>query len=156
VNALARRYRSASETLAALITTNKPVVTTIAAPQPQINKFPTESNLEPFSFNTGQLRIVKGVFDGTKEIIVDKSIGQAKRFIEDLVNGSNLEMVAVPSGEFLMGAPLTEENSRDNERPQHRVKVPSFYMGRYLVTQDQYMSYGHSELQWQLHLQAWN
>jgi formylglycine-generating enzyme required for sulfatase activity len=116
VNALARRYHSATETLAALSTTNQPVATTITISQPQINKLPTETNLKSFSVNTSELKIIK----------------------EGLGNGVNLEMVAIPGGDFLMGAPLTEENSRDNERPQHRVKIPSFYMGRYVVTQDQY------------------
>jgi formylglycine-generating enzyme required for sulfatase activity len=142
VNALARRYRSATETLAALSNKNKPLATTKAISQPQINKSPrqlkTKANIESFSFKTAQLRIVKGFLGRTKEIIVDESAGQAKRFIEDLGNGIKLEMVAIPGGAFLMGAPVTEKNSHDNERPQHLVKVPSFYMGRYLVTQNQY------------------
>ena len=29
------------------------------------------------------------------------------------------EMVMVPAGEFLMGAPVSEQNSDDDERPQH-------------------------------------
>jgi formylglycine-generating enzyme required for sulfatase activity len=142
VNALARRYRSATETLAALSTKNKPLVTTTAISQPQINKSPhqfkTKLNMESFSFKTAQLRIVEGFLGRTKEVIVDESTGQAKRFIEDLGNGIKLEMVAIPGGEFLMGAPVIEKNRNDSERPQHLVKVPSFYMGRYLVTQSQY------------------
>src|ERR1044071_4857679 len=33
------------------------------------------------------------------------------------------EMVMVPSGEFMMGAPDGEESSEDNEKPQHRVSI---------------------------------
>ncbi|NBD32512.1 MAG: SUMF1/EgtB/PvdO family nonheme iron enzyme [Cyanobacteria bacterium] len=47
-------------------------------------------------------------------------------------------MVYIPGGSFLMGAPKTEEGSRDSERPQHRVEIAPFYMGRYPVTQRQY------------------
>jgi formylglycine-generating enzyme required for sulfatase activity len=72
------------------------------------------------------------------EWLVQKSSCRAKRFIEDLGNGVEIEMVAIPGGEFLMGAPITEQDSRDNERPQHRVKMSSFYMGKYPVTQVQY------------------
>jgi formylglycine-generating enzyme required for sulfatase activity len=34
-----------------------------------------------------------------------------------------------------MGAPATEAESNDNERPQHKVTVPAFYMGKFQVTQ---------------------
>jgi formylglycine-generating enzyme required for sulfatase activity len=37
-----------------------------------------------------------------------------------------------------MGASKDEENSRDNERPQHLVNVPAFFMGKYPITQAQY------------------
>jgi formylglycine-generating enzyme required for sulfatase activity len=112
-----------------VVVTPQPVVT------PQVVQ--QEPKLELFSFNIARLQIKEGFFGG-KKVVVNKSPGQAKRFIEDLGNGIKLEMVAIPGGEFMMGAPATEESSRDNERPQHRVKVPSFYMGRYTVTQAQY------------------
>jgi formylglycine-generating enzyme required for sulfatase activity len=77
-------------------------------------------------------------------------IGQARRFREDLGNGIKLEMVAIPGGEFLMGTRSTGPNSRANERPQHLVKVPGFYLGRYLITQEQYMALmGHNPAQHQ-------
>ena len=38
-----------------------------------------------------------------------------------------------------MGAPETEEGSRESERPQHEVTVPPFFMGKYTVTQAQAM-----------------
>ena len=49
-----------------------------------------------------------------------------------------LEMIAIPSGTFTMGAPKEESNSRDSERPTHEVTVQSFYMGRHQVTQAQW------------------
>ncbi|PNW52804.1 UNVERIFIED_CONTAM: hypothetical protein BEN50_10025 [Euhalothece sp. KZN 001] len=51
-----------------------------------------------------------------------------------------LPMVYIPGGSFLMGAPETEERSIDWERPQHRVEIAPFYMGRYPVTQAQYQA----------------
>lgn len=45
------------------------------------------------------------------------------------------EMVTIPAGSFLMGAPADEEDSRDDERPQRVVTVPQpFALGRYAVT----------------------
>ncbi len=37
-----------------------------------------------------------------------------------------------------MGTPETEKGSTDNERPQRQVTVPSFFMGKYPITQEQW------------------
>jgi formylglycine-generating enzyme required for sulfatase activity len=58
----------------------------------------------------------------------------------DLGNGVTLEMVRIPGGEFLMGAPAEEEKSEDSERPQHLVTVAPFLMGKYSVTQAQWQA----------------
>ncbi|MDB9348739.1 SUMF1/EgtB/PvdO family nonheme iron enzyme, partial [Nodularia spumigena] len=59
-------------------------------------------------------------------------------FTEDLGHGVKLEMVKIIGDTFTMGASKKEERSSDDERPEHQVTVPSFYMGRYLVTQAQW------------------
>ncbi len=64
----------------------------------------------------------------------------ARYFIEDLGNAVNLEMAAIPGGTFMMGSPENEERRCDNESPQHQVTVPSFFMGKYPVTQAQYQA----------------
>lgn len=61
---------------------------------------------------------------------------QATYFVEDLGNGVTLDMVAIPGGKFMMGSP--EGEGRDNEKPQHKVTVPPFFMGKYQVTQAQW------------------
>lgn len=58
-----------------------------------------------------------------------------KGFTEEL-NGVPLEMVYVPGGKFLMGSP--KGVGGDSERPQHEVKVPSFYIGKFQITQAQW------------------
>ncbi|MCZ8127870.1 MAG: SUMF1/EgtB/PvdO family nonheme iron enzyme [Microcystis sp. LE19-114.1B] len=71
----------------------------------------------------------------------------ARYYSEDLGNGITLEMVAIPGGTFLMGTEdeeierLVKKFGWDgfrSERPQHRVTVSSFYMGRYPITQAQW------------------
>ncbi|MEO0967514.1 MAG: formylglycine-generating enzyme family protein, partial [Cyanobacteria bacterium J06639_18] len=64
--------------------------------------------------------------------ITNRQPGSAKYFTEDLGNGVTLEMMEIPAGEFFMGSPA------DNESPQHRVNVKSFFMGKFVVTQAQY------------------
>lgn len=61
-----------------------------------------------------------------------------KGYTEDLGVGVTLTLMLIPAGEFLMGAPEDEPDSSDSERPQHRVKLPHFLMGRYPVTQAQW------------------
>ena len=56
--------------------------------------------------------------------------------IIDVGNGVTLELVRIPGGEFLMGSPEGEEC--DTERPQHKVTVLEFWMGKYPITQAQY------------------
>jgi formylglycine-generating enzyme required for sulfatase activity len=54
-------------------------------------------------------------------------------------------MVYVPGGSFTMGS-----EEYDNEKPRHVVMVPSFYMGKFQVTQEQYLQImGTNPANWQ-------
>lgn len=44
------------------------------------------------------------------------------------------EMITLPAGRFMMGAPEGEEESLDDERPRREVTVPLFALGRCAVT----------------------
>ncbi|MEM8614452.1 MAG: SUMF1/EgtB/PvdO family nonheme iron enzyme [Cyanobacteria bacterium P01_H01_bin.105] len=59
-------------------------------------------------------------------------------FIEELGNDVILDMVYIPEGDFLMGSPEDEAERRNDEGPQHPVRVSDFYMGKYAVTQAQW------------------
>lgn len=61
---------------------------------------------------------------------------QAQSFTENLGNDITLDMVAIPGGTFMMGSPDGE--GENNEKPQHKVTVQAFYMGKYPITQAQY------------------
>jgi formylglycine-generating enzyme required for sulfatase activity len=54
------------------------------------------------------------------------------------INGTELKMVSVPGGRFLMGSPVAEAGRDNDEGPQNDVTVQSFYMSKYEVTQAQY------------------
>jgi formylglycine-generating enzyme required for sulfatase activity len=80
--------------------------------------------------------------------IVSRSTKQARYFTEELEPSkflgiarhpkATLEMVEIPAGEFMMGSPMNEKNRDRSEGPQHRVKVPRFFMGRVEVTEAQW------------------
>ena len=61
-----------------------------------------------------------------------------EEFRDHLGNGITLEMVAIPGGTFLMGSPQDEKDSFGDERPQHEVNVPPFFIGKYPITQSQW------------------
>ncbi len=61
-------------------------------------------------------------------------------FTENLPNGVTLEMVGLLAGKFLMGSPDSDPDALDFEKPQHQVKVNSFAIGKYPVTQAQYQA----------------
>ncbi|PHM11318.1 hypothetical protein CK516_03465 [Nostoc sp. 'Peltigera malacea cyanobiont' DB3992] len=63
---------------------------------------------------------------------------QAKFFKEDLGNGITLDMVQILGGSFNMGSPPGENGRSPSEEPQHAVKVPAFFIGKFEVTQEQY------------------
>ena len=65
---------------------------------------------------------------------------EPKDFVEDLGNGITLTMVQIPGGTFMMGSPEEEAQRESDESPQHHVKVPGFFMGKYEITQAQYQA----------------
>ncbi len=71
---------------------------------------------------------------------INKESKQSQYFREDLGNGITLEMVAIPGGTFLMGSPANEKDSFGDERPQHEVNVPTFFIGKYPITQAQWQA----------------
>ncbi|KPQ33018.1 MAG: hypothetical protein HLUCCA11_19860 [Phormidesmis priestleyi Ana] len=58
--------------------------------------------------------------------------------LEDLGNAIPLDMVLVPSGSFEIGSPEDEPERDKYEGPQRTVALPSFFMGRYPITQAQW------------------
>ena len=72
--------------------------------------------------------------------ITNRRSEEAKYFEEDLGNGVTLGMMQIPGGTFMMGSPEGEANIVQDETPQHQVKVPGFFMGKYEITQAQYQA----------------
>lgn len=56
--------------------------------------------------------------------------------------GQTLDMVPIPGGTFTMGSPDSEADRRDDEGPQHQVKIDPFWMSKFEITWDQYDAWG--------------
>lgn len=104
---------------------------------PSVNKIPDD--LPPF---LERLKYVsfKNINDSLAMYHLEWGITGAKppSMSQSLNNGIILEMKSIPEGSFMMGAPKAEKDSLDRERPQHKVKVPAFMIGKYLITQAQW------------------
>ena len=72
------------------------------------------------------------------EFIIERKKSQTQYFTEDLGSDIGLDMILIEGGTFLMGSPPDELEQYDYESPQHSVKVPTFFMGRYPITQAQW------------------
>ncbi|HVJ31960.1 MAG TPA: formylglycine-generating enzyme family protein [Terriglobia bacterium] len=50
-------------------------------------------------------------------------------------------MVAIPSGDFVMGSPRGEPGRFDSEGPQHRVTIRAFALGQHDVTSEEFLTF---------------
>lgn len=107
------------------------VVPTLPPPAPQ-----TPAN--PLSANPTKAAPVKQSSVRTPQPAPAKPAPKQPANFTETLNGVPLEMIYVPGGQFMMGSP--EGQGRDNERPQHLVTVPGFYLGKYQVTQAQWQA----------------
>lgn len=73
-----------------------------------------------------------------KGLIIEKNMREAKAFREMINEHTDLEMIYIPGGSFVMGSPYGEIGRFENESPQHPVKLHSFWLGKYPITQLQY------------------
>jgi formylglycine-generating enzyme required for sulfatase activity len=55
-----------------------------------------------------------------------------------LGRAADVSMVFVPAGEFLMGSADDDREADDDEKPQHKVYLPAYYLDRTPVTNAQY------------------
>jgi formylglycine-generating enzyme required for sulfatase activity len=57
----------------------------------------------------------------------------------DVVNSIGMKLKLIPPGEFQMGAPESDKDADDREKPQHRVHITQpFYLGIHPVTRGQF------------------
>jgi len=72
-----------------------------------------------------QMKVVAKERENVRPVLVDDKIG--------------MEMVFVRGGVFMMGGTGEQVDAADNEKPVHEVTLSDFYIGKYPVTQKQWM-----------------
>jgi formylglycine-generating enzyme required for sulfatase activity len=93
--------------------------------------------LESFKYQIGTIAVIKSSNLFTETRFLEQE-GQGIQFVEVWDRNVQLEMISIPPGSFIMGAPKEEIGSSDRERPQHNVNVERFFLGKYAITQAQY------------------
>jgi formylglycine-generating enzyme required for sulfatase activity len=80
---------------------------------------------------TAALGIVSLVVSGAAALATQtRSPGQAnKPPLEVVTNSVGMKLALIPAGEFLMGAPESDEDAEGHERPRHKVRISKpFYL----------------------------
>jgi formylglycine-generating enzyme required for sulfatase activity/tRNA A-37 threonylcarbamoyl transferase component Bud32 len=142
-----QRYQNADEALQAILSLSPPPTPT-PPPPPPTPPPPTPSvyqslgnkSPQPVKVLSNPLKTVqfKTVTVNSKGEITKRSQNQAQVFTETIAKGITLEMMAIPGGSFVMGAPASEAESGDSQKPQHQVTIKPFLMGKYPITQAQW------------------
>ena len=98
--------------------------------------------LDRFDFETATFKLENRWLGLRRERVIQRRRAAAWGYTEPLstANGEEigLDMIVIRNGSFTMGAPKSEPESGDSERPQREVTLQSFYLGRYPVTQAQW------------------
>jgi len=66
---------------------------------------------------------------------------KSKGSTKTMTNSIGMDLVLIPAGSFQMGCDKNFDDCSDDELPRHNVKISKpFYLGKYEVTQDQWVS----------------
>jgi formylglycine-generating enzyme required for sulfatase activity len=117
-------------------------------------KFELKKNIEECKENIDRIKnSLKSDFTELTPTTPKSQSPQAEYIEFDLDAGGKLELVYIPAGSFVMGQTDAEERQLiveaggenykkyyASERPQHLVNVSAFYMGKYPITQRQYLA----------------
>jgi len=98
---------------------------------------PVHGRLQPKVFQLRTAEMLR-TFEFAAVTPIRRVWKQGYCFVENLGSETGLEMVAVPEGNFEMGSPEGDDEAFSDEKPQYGVGIPSFFLGRYPVTQAQW------------------
>ncbi len=92
--------------------------------------------------NPDNLELVKKIHAFIVQTSKEKAEADMKSYDTKVPKtGAPYSMVAIKSGEFMIGSPASEAVRSDDEGPQVKVKIKPFWIGKYEVTWDEYEPY---------------
>jgi formylglycine-generating enzyme required for sulfatase activity/tRNA A-37 threonylcarbamoyl transferase component Bud32 len=131
------RFQSAGEILNLLNNRQSPSKQTSSVKTVVMAEAPVGLPKKERTFDTFQFEVI-AVNDRGEGVSFE--FGEAKYFSQDLGERVKLEMVSIPAGEFLFGSPATELERPLSDIPQQSLKVPTFFMSKYPITQAQWQA----------------
>ncbi|MGF1486847.1 MAG: SUMF1/EgtB/PvdO family nonheme iron enzyme [Prochloraceae cyanobacterium] len=123
-----KRYQKAEQALEDLENPENGILTKLDDSIPSNSMIIDIPQLNKFEFET----ITVDSFGNT----IDYARHQTSYYNEELDEKITLDMVSIPGGDFLMGS--KSDLASRSERPQHKVKVESFFMSKFPITQAQW------------------
>jgi formylglycine-generating enzyme required for sulfatase activity len=85
---------------------------------------------------------VAGVWQALKDSVrLDEEYQKLYAYLRILGEQFLPEMVAIPAGPFLMGSTDDDPAADDDGKPQHRVKLSEYHIGKYPVTNQEYQAF---------------
>ncbi len=92
--------------------------------------------------NPDNMELVKKIHDFIVKTTAEKEESAMKTYDTKVPKtGIPYTMIAIKSGEVLMGSPASEASRKDDEGPQVKVKIKPFWMGKCEVTWDEYLPF---------------
>lgn len=109
---------------------------------------PETASEEPPPKNTPEPKPTPELSSFTFEVLGVNDQGQVRKrryqsaqyYRQSIKKAVALDMVYVSGGQFQMGSPVAETHRQKNEGLRHLVNVPSFFMGKYPITQAQWQA----------------
>lgn len=109
---------------------------------------PSQEPVEPFA-NQNSERFTLDLLDSsqtptpldletTNTIKLKSSRNNRGEYVYYIDSPIHIELMRISAGEFLMGSNDKDDMAKENEFPQHKVYLPEYYIGKYLVTHDQF------------------
>ena len=82
----------------------------------------------------------KLIVENVYKLITERAKSTEHKSYTNTIPGTQVSygMIAIPSGEFVMGSPTSEKGRKPDEGPQHKVKLSPFWMGRCEVTWNEF------------------
>ncbi|MEZ0388186.1 MAG: SUMF1/EgtB/PvdO family nonheme iron enzyme [Verrucomicrobium sp.] len=101
-----------------------------------------EKKASPTDSNPDNMDLVKKIHDFIVQTSKEKAEGEMQPYDGKIPkSGIPYKMLSVKGGEFLMGSPEGEAGRKEDEGPQVKSKVKSFWMGQHEVTWDEYLPF---------------
>lgn len=92
--------------------------------------------------NPDDMELVKKIHDFIVKTTKEKAEAEMKNYDSAVpLTKIPFSMIAIKSGEFLMGSPTSEAKRGDDEGPQVKVKIKPFWMGKHEITWDEYLPF---------------